>query len=522
MPHRARSPSLHPQLAAQSAPSARHARRRTHRPIHEARCAPAGHSSSSTPGALPTLMGTALESVRAARAAAASVLLGATTAMAVVGLSLRFESIFGDPTAAHQTVTAAALLALAIGVRVPQRFAMWASALAWRRFAFSGRPPSVAVALLHNGAANRAEYLAVLAVLALFAGVCTALLPLISRLSLAGYGGMQTHFVWSVAPLVILRTAVVFLTTLAPLTIIGQAIAMTHRLSCPFARWETKSSAWLLVGAAPGSLLARAIAPQGEQTTLVLLAAAIPALLVSLLAVGVRSTPSDDRQEIEAAPPEALPLWSDRWPTLLRASIVAVGTGGVWGVSVWGRYLGNGPGSGEAMLAGLLGALGIGVGMGCRTGRPGRRSIGGFGVACTVAGVIIAAEIAAWPVEHFSGNGGVIVPASVGVATLGFAAAYGRQTLLHRVARRSAAGAAMLARLLVCSAIVVWVGAPVTIHYLGERSALAILAVCMVALGGMLLIHEPTGSTRTRRVRLWAVFGAIALMILAVVFSMQT
>ena len=79
----------------------------------------------------------------------------------------------------------------------------------------------------------------------------------------------------------------------------------------------------------------------------------------------------------------------------------------------------------------------------------------------------------------------------------------------------------MLARLLVCGALVVWVGAPVTIHYMGERAALATLAVFMVALGGTLVIHEPTGSTRSRRVRLWAVFGAIALMILAVVFPMR-
>ena len=522
MPHRARPPLSHPPLVAQSAPSARHARRRTHRSIHEGRYTLADHSGSMMPSALPTFRDTSLEGYRAVRAAAASVLLGAATAMAVVGLSLRFENIFGDPTVAHHTVTAAALLAMAIGVRLPQRFAIWTSTLAWRRFAFGDRSSFITGPLLHNGSASRAEYWAVLAVLALLAGVGTALLPLISRLALAGYGGMLTHFVWSLAPLVILQTAVVLLTTLVPLTILGQTIAMTHRLSCPFARWETRSSAWLLAGAAPGILLASAIAPTGEQTTLVLLAAAIPALLVSLLAVGVGSTPSDDRQGIEAGPPEALPLWSDRWPTLLRASIVAVGTGGVWGVSVWGRHLGGGSGSGEAMLAALLGALGLGVGIGCRTRRSGRRSIGGFGVACTVAGVLIAAESAAWPLENFLGDGGVIILAGAGVAALGFAAAYGRRTLLHRVARRSAAGAAMLARVLVCSAVVVWVGAPVTIHCLGERAALATLAIFMVALGGTLVIHEPTCSTRTRRVRLWAVFGAIALMILAVVFPMQT
>ena len=520
MPHRARPPLSHPQLVAQSAPSARHARRRTHRLIRAGRHAPA--YGSAMPLERPALADPSPQVHRALRAAGASVLLGAATAMAVVGLSVRFENIFGDGTAAHQTVVAAALIAMAIGVRVPQRFATWASALAWRRFAFGGRPAPMSGTLLNNGSANRAEYWAVLAVLALLAGVGTALLPLISRLTLAGYGGMQTHFVWSSAPLVILRTAVVFLTVLVPLTILGQAIAMTHRLCCPFARWETKASTWLLVGATPGVLLAGAIAPTGAQTTLVLLAAAIPALLVSLLAGWVGTTPSANAQEWAGTDPAALPMWSDRWPTLLRASIVAVGAGGVWAVSVWGGYFGGKSGNDEATLAGLLLSLGIGVGAGCRTQRPGRRSIGGFGVACTVAGVIIAAEIAAWPMEDFLGMGGGLVLAGAGVAALGFAAAYGRQTLLHRVARRSAAGAAMLARVLVCSAVVVWVGSPVTIHYLGRRAALAALALFMVALGGTLIIHEPSCSVRTRRMRLCAVFGAIALMILAVAYPLQT
>ncbi|MBU0719229.1 MAG: hypothetical protein KJ749_13340, partial [Planctomycetes bacterium] len=101
-----------------------------------------------------------------------------------------------------------------------------------------------------------------------------------------------------------------------------------------------------------------------------------------------------------------------------------------------------------------------------------------------------------------------------GVASLGFAAAYGRQTLLARVASRSAAGATMLARVLAFSALAVWIGVPLAVERFGPRASLAVPALLIVAVGVVLVAHEPAGTLRTRRARLAAALTVLVLAIL--------
>ena len=50
---------------------------------------------------------------------------------------------------------------------------------------------------------------------------------------------------------------------------------------------------------------------------------------------------------------------------------------------------------------------------------------------------------------------------------------------------------------------------------MGEPATLVFLTLSLLALGGMLIIHEPSYSPATRRVRLWAVFAFVGIMILA-------
>jgi hypothetical protein len=96
---------------------------------------------------------------------------------------------------------------------------------------------------------------------------------------------------------------------------------------------------------------------------------------------------------------------------------------------------------------------------------------------------------------------------------MAFAMAYGHQTLLHRVASRSSVGATILGRLLVGSALVIWVGVPLLIRLFTIPATLAVLALSLTALGGALIMHEPTYSPRTRRVRLCGVFACLVAMI---------
>ncbi len=450
-------------------------------------------------------------------AACASILLGATTAMVIAGLAARYHEVFGErglsSMATTHTVVGATLMTLAIGVRVPQRFALWVCAAAWRRFLSLGRPSDVSSMILNPGGSDRPLHWVVLSVIALAAGIVTALLPINVRLGGAVYDWMYAHFLWSIGSLAVLQVAILFLTGLLPLTVLGLAVSCVHRLSCPYGRWDTKATAWLLTGAAVGTLVSTWTTGAGVSGDLMLIAAALPALVVSLVSAA-SSAPRDDGPhdptQTEAIP---LPISSDRWPTLLRASIVAVGGGGAWAVIVWAGFFAESKGHVGPFVSAMLVAMGIGVLAGCRPKHRGLRSIGGFGVACAAAGILVAVSTVALAGALPIGLGGAILPACLAVMTIGLATAYGRQTLLDRAASRSYAGATILTRILVCAVFVIWVAAPVAERLTGRPATLLILALSLLALGGTLIIHDPSRSPRTQRARLCAVFGPIAAMI---------
>lgn len=465
-----------------------------------------------------------------------SVLIGTAIGLVVAGLAASFHLLFGEQVgsvhAISRGVAGAALMTLAVGVRVPQRFALWVCAVAWQRFLSRGRPSDMSAVLLDPAGTDRPLYWVVLSVIALLAGIAMGLLPLSVRLAGVGYEWMSSHFLWSVGSGALLQAVVVFLAGLIPLTILGLAMSCAHHLSCPYGRWETKATAWLLMGAAAGTLIATWILRTTQRNDLVLIIAALPALVVSL--VSASSSSSRSHSTPGAAKPEALPLpvSRDRWPRLLRAGIVAVGGGGVCAITVGSAYLEQIGSDVGALMPAMLLAMGIGVLAGCRAKRSGVRSIGGFGVACALAGISVAVPAFGitlcgtdLPVRHLTDwidKAGLpvgrtfvaAVPACVSLAAIGFATAYGRQVLLHRVASRSFAGAAILTRMLVVAAMTVWVVAPLTERLVGRPAALVMLGLLLLALGGTLIIHEPSYSPRTRGVRLCLVFASIGTMMI--------
>ncbi len=460
---------------------------------------------------------------RISPAACASMLLGVTTGMVIAGMCARFEQIFGEYVlsgrAVAEGVVGTTLLALAIGICVPQRFAMWVCTVAWRRFLLRGQPSDISGEYLNQAGADRPLYWVVLSVIALAAGVATALLPPSVWLARAGYDWMYAHFLWSVGPLAILQVVIVFAAGLIPLTILGLAVSCVHHLSCPYGRWETRATAWLLIGAAVGTLISGWIAMANGHGSLILIAAALPALVVSLVSAASGSSGNEGSRQAVETEPVPLPIWSDRWPTLLRAGIVTVGAGSACALAVWIEYfdkIGLRPG---IFVPVILLAMGVGVRMGCRAKRSGLRSVGGFGIACAAAGVIVAASTVVFtePIVHSSGV--AVLLACVSMVAVGFAMAYGRQTLLHRVASRSYAGATVLTRTLVSAALIVWLGAPIAVSLVGRPITLVILALSLLAMGGTLIVHEPGHSPRTRRARLCAVFGSAAAMIVLAWFT---
>ncbi|MCH7885301.1 MAG: hypothetical protein IIC01_08630 [Planctomycetes bacterium] len=449
-----------------------------------------------------------------APASCAAVLVGWAAGMVVTGLALRLGSAFSQIAPPTEAVIGGAFLALALGVAVPTRLATWVCATAWQRFVSRGKRSEVSAVLLDVGSADRPLYWVVLSVIALGGGIATALLPIHVHFALVGYDWLLAHFVWSEATLDLLHVGIALATGFVPLTMLGLAASCTHHLSCPWGRWETRATGWWLIGGCGGVWTGSWLARSESAGNLVLLAASLPSLLAAVVSVAVSSARPGRwaASESESSP---LPMWSDRWPRLLRAGIVAVGGGGACGAFVWAGHLAGEQHSQGAAPGAMLLAMAVGVFAACRSRRSGLRSIGGFGVASACAGVIVAVTTVL--LAHAPGAGGGLCHAAAWVAVSGiaYATTYGRKTLLDRVASRSTAGAKVLAGLLACAGFTIWLGAPRVARWMGEPATLVLLALSLLALGGMLIIHEPSYSPATRRVRLWAVFASVGMMILA-------
>lgn len=496
----------------------RHTRRR-------ARRAESAHGIAASPQAAPAPLPRASAPVpdrRSPVAALTSALLGITTAMVISGLQTHFQVVFRGVTVSGTLVVSIALLTVALGVRIPQRFARWVCSLAWRRFVVRGRPSEMAAVVVGAAAMDRPLYWMILAVIALIAGLNVAALPFVLPLTSTGYAWMDASFVWSPVPRIVLNASAVFICGLIPLTALGLAVSCAHRLSCRLARWDTVCTGWLLVGAATGTALGSACQGWNVRSEVILFGAALPTLLVALIAGMSYSSPRQQREDQARQQPPPLPSWSDRWPTLLRASTVATGGAAAFGMTVWHTLVSGNAAVSRMLIPVMLASLGIGMMAECRRRRLGGRSIGGFGITCAVAGVLIAAGTVGLPAVGDVGAARVSMASVVGLAALGYAAAYGRQTLLHRVASQSNTGATILARQLAVCALTVWIFVPLAFQYLGHPATLALLALSLLAGGGALVIHEPSYHPRTRRLRLLAIFVSIGVMILVSVLPFYT
>ena len=133
-------------------------------------------------------------------AACVSMLLGASLAMVVEGLLASIRDAADHEYVSRGAVIGGALLATAVGVRVPQRLAMWVCVRAWQRFVLRAEPSSASGVLVNPGSADLPLYWLALSVIALVAGVATAVLPLCVHVADVFHEWTHLHFVWSTAP----------------------------------------------------------------------------------------------------------------------------------------------------------------------------------------------------------------------------------------------------------------------------------------------------------------------------------
>lgn len=407
------------------------------------------------------------------------------------------------------------LFCLAIGINVPRRMTLWICLAAWRRFFVGSRTSDQPLLLLDSETPSPSLCWGMQSVEALVAGVLMAAMPFLFHRAVAIQHWLQTHFVWSDLPLTLLQAGSPFVAALIPLAAVGLAISGAHLVSGALGQWDTRATAWLSIGAAVGLIAASAAIHWLRGPDPVMLMAAVLPLIASIIAASASARTGHQLRDAEMQK-RTLPLWSDRWPLLLRASIIVVGAGAVCSMFVWTAGAADSQSDCRFLLPGMLVALGLGSLLGCRRKSRGSRSIGGFGVACAASGVITAAGVYGVQGSIRTECADAAVAALASTGAIGFAAAYGRQTLLQRVANRTAVGATILSGLLIASALTVGITAPASLHFFDRAPTAMMLGLSLLAIGGTLIIHEPTYSRRTRRLRLCAVFAALGGLIVSV------
>ena len=444
----------------------------------------------------------------------AALLIGVSITLITAGLAVRLHHSLAPQPPAADTMVAAVLFALAVGVRAPQRWTYRYAVAAWRRFAQNARPLLNLSPLMDPSPVDRPLCWTLLAIMALVGGVAAALTPAIVSVLARLYWWLHGHFVWSAAPLAVVHLLVAFVACLVPCAAMGLSIAALHALWRPRKQWDLRAAAYVLFGAASACVILAPTESANLRADPILLAASLPLLIVALIAAATGSSEGSKAPAESSLPGPAPPVSVDCWPALLRASIVGVGGGSVCAMIVWSRQQLAVGANGFMLTAASLAALAIGVMVEHAARRNTVRSIGGFGVACAVAGIAVAFGALTLLRESSISTPPEMFLAAPAIAAIGYCVSYGREVLMARVARRSAVSALMLARLLICAGATVWLTAPPAIRLLGDPAALILLAISFLALGGILIIHEPNYVPVARRIRLAAVFSSIALLML--------
>jgi len=509
-----RSSAGQPTLRSRRAPS--HRRRRTHR--SEKRrgrsYAPFSAITSAETSPTPTPQANDVRAVvRVSRPAiAASLLIGAAIALVTIGLALRLRQSFVPQPPSAATGVVAALFALAFGVRAPQRLTYRYAIAAWRRFAQGAAARFDLAPLVGHGPVDGQLCWMVLAVVALAAGIATALMPPTVSLFSHFYAWLHTHFLWSAAPFAVLQLAFALAACLIPCAAMGLAVALLHVLYCPDAEWDIRASAYVAIGASAGCFAIALAESAALPPDSILLAASLPLLLTALIASAMaskRASPSSNGQTSQESMP---PVSIDSWPVLLRAGVVAIGGAAAFAMTVWSQLQAAADAGAFFIVAASLASLAIGIIVERAAGRGAARNVGGFGVAYAIAGITIALGALTLLYGRPISTPLAVLLVGCAVAAAGYCLSYGREALMARVALRSAVSALTLARLMFCAGATIWFAAPPANGVLSGPATLIILAVALVALGGVLILHEPNYDPASRRIRLVAVFASIVVL----------
>ncbi len=492
----------------------RNRRARLHRP-----CEPSKSASSSSFLVGMSRLQRMTPKLGAPLAATTFLLLGASGGLSMLGFvgGVRFalteEGLARFQNPIEPLAVGMALLAIALGIAAPLR---WASHVVAKRRTEGQRQESASSDPRSSTPMepDQVFYWSAFAALAMAAGLLIVTWPVSLGPLAIVHHWLDSWFLWSDAPRLIIQAAMLFFSALLPMAGLGASITSLQHLLPRIRSEDGRGVAWLVVGAGAALACSGSLLSSPQNANLLLLLAGVPAFLVAIGAAVFGSFPTSRTQVDAGFAAAALPGWSDRRPRLLRAATAAIGGGSACAITVW-----SSPAlpvwESPSLAAGwLLCALGAGMLLSGTGHGGGAGSIGHFAATSVAAGIMVA--IGTCGSEQFAMHAGIAsaIVAALALGAVGFAAGSGRHTLMTRAVRRAGVDSTLLARWLVWAALTAWIGAPVVMNVFGPFSTLALLALSLVALGGVLMIHESSPSPRGRRLRLYGVWGTVCVMLL--------
>lgn len=438
-----------------------------------------------------------------------AVMTGLGVCLLLVGVARRCETVF--VTAADTLpVTSAGLICLAVGAIVPSRLA---------RLEGRGRRPGLHHVPFASG--DRSLLWTVLAVVALAAGLAMAGTIMILPFAERGYQWLAERFLWPSSMLRVVQTLVMVIALSPALVSVGLLTGCVCRLGSGGRGWSLQPVGWGLVGVGAGAVISQIVAANLAGET-VLLTAAVPLLVVAVLAVRLIGA-SEGKLDQPEALPQPLPDRSDREPILIRVSAVWLAAAAAAVVLIWMQvsrhWLGGDGGSSLAVVGALAAMIGVGLIVGERWQWTRGCSAAGAGISCAVAGIGVACA-AALPAAWLGGAswravppGAILLAGCLSSLLVGFALAYAHRAVLARSGSRGAVGAGLLSLSLGASAVLLLTLGESGAAAKGMFAALTTVALSLVALGGAIVIHEPAGSPRVRTCRVGVLFVSIAALI---------
>ena len=452
--------------------------------------------------------------------AALPVVLAGVVGMGIGLLGRGFLQVFvniTDGSAERRALAVAAILfGVGIGPWLPHRFAMWTARRTWRRKFRADRIWDQFEPLQLEGQIDRAFAWAVVGVIGMVTGAATCATLVVPTGGGKAYEYLLENFLWTPPTLWLMDLVLAAICVIVPCGLSGLLLNCLGKLET---RHQVCSVHPLSVALSTAGIVAFAAANLADSVRpeVWIAAGGLPFFAVSLSAALVtgRIEPAADvagRAAVNLAP-EA----SDRWmPLLIAAVAVAAFVGGAQ-VVVWDRLF-------RDYFAittdtwGMFAAICFSAGMWLVgwSGRKRNYSVGGLGLAFAASGTLAAAGLCTIGLSPSSDDvwARLFVPAAgVAAGATGFAMAYGYSAVHVRMVHASVSRAPLITASGLGGALGLACASGVLLPEVGPLVTGALAAVILMAVGGVLIIHEDGYQASTRRRRLACVFASLIAMI---------